>query len=287
MLNPTTLNTPLSNPQLISDMPETFHSTSHIAHQCNPHHDKPHCTAMVHLTHHNAELRRCSHHSCCHHIALKCRLHIPLTLHAAPKTIAGHRLQHNTCVYTDSQLTNTARFYIYTHKQHTKTAQEYLYRYRKHVLWLMYLDTTVKVEGGEGMTNETMRSRLSKWQWLLMPDCQNSEKEKHQRWIQNPSIKIKIRTDRGGSLKLKTNQLNRQNITNSACMKQGQDLKFKKKEKKKVQGHQLHTMPMMLIMQGEGGEKSQRSRSYTSTHMSHAPRESNPMRTKVSNKLHE
>lgn len=149
MLNPTTLNTPLSNPQLISDMPETFHSTSHIAHQCNPHHDKPHCTAMVHLTHHNAELRRCSHHSCCHHIALKCRLHIPLTLHAAPKTIAGHRLQHNTCVYTDSQLTNTARFYIYTHKQHTKTAQEYLYMYRKHVLWLMYLDTTVKVEGGK------------------------------------------------------------------------------------------------------------------------------------------
>ena len=91
----------------------------------------------------------------------------------------------------------------------------------------------------------------------------------------------------GGIAKLKTNQLNRQNITNSACTKQGQDLK--KKKKKKVQGHQLHTMPMMLIMQREEKKESKVKviHTHTHTHTSHALRESNPMRTKLSNKLHE
>ena len=69
----------------------------------------------------------------------------------------------------------------------------------------------------------------------------------------------------GGIAKLKTNQLNRQNITNSACTKQGQDLKKKIKKIKKssrsptaYHAHDAHN--------AEGGKKRVKGQGHTHIH---------------------
>ena len=97
----------------------------------------------------------------------------------------------------------------------------------------MYLDTTVKVERGK-------EGRMKPC--VLVCQNDNGVSCLIARTLRKKNISgvYKIHPSKsrpaqtGGIAKLKTNQLNRQNITNLACTKQGQDLKKKKKKRLKV-----------------------------------------------------